>query len=553
MKDNRLKYIAYVRKSEEREERQMLSVQAQIRKIKEQFADLKIVEIVEENKSAFKPQNRPVFASLIERINSGEIHGIIAWHPNRLSRNEIDAATVTYMLRKGELKDLKFCTFNFDNTAEGIMMLQMVLSQSQYESAKQGRDVKRGMEQMASNGERPGQVPQGYIKLPITNDYGDYVKRKNKYVTETRRDPERYDLVLKMWKMLLSGRYNASQVYKIATEDWQFTTHKTARIGGGAMSKSLMYKIFNNPFYAGYVPHNGELHKGKHDAMINLDEFDYAQKLLGKNGKSRTGVNDYAFTGLIKCGECGCQIVGKTNRKFVKREGQIVAYVHYYCTRKSMKRPCSQSKYTRLEVLENEIEAELSKYEILPEFRDMALDILRKNNKLEVKDRSTIYATQQKQRQATQEHLDKLIDMRARDLLDDEEYLGQRSRLKLQRDRIDDELRHTETRADDWLELTERAFNFVTYAPTHFRNGSMAEKRDILMTLGENLVLKDNKLTITPNEWLIPIAECYPAIQSVYEKVRTNKKATSMELKVAMEQIFESWRARRDLNPRHPA
>ncbi|MGH9857309.1 MAG: recombinase family protein, partial [Acidobacteriota bacterium] len=87
---------------------------------------------------------------------------IVAWHPNRLSRNEKDSAEVTYRLR-GPLKDLKFCSYNFDNSAEGIMMLQMVMNQSQYESSKQGRDVSRGMKQKASTGERPGVVPTGYM------------------------------------------------------------------------------------------------------------------------------------------------------------------------------------------------------------------------------------------------------------------------------------------------------------------------------------------------------------------------------------------------------
>ena len=40
-------------------------------------------------------------------------------------------------------------------------MLQMAMSQGQYESAKQGREVRRGMEQKVSGGERPGPIPQG--------------------------------------------------------------------------------------------------------------------------------------------------------------------------------------------------------------------------------------------------------------------------------------------------------------------------------------------------------------------------------------------------------
>lgn len=58
--------------------------------------------------------------------------------------------------------------------------------------------------------------------------------------------------------------------------------------------------------------------------------------------------------------------------------------------------------------------------------------------------------------------------MRTRDLLDDEEYSYQRNILKHERDRIDNKLRSIEIRADDWLELTEKAFNFATYARVRF-------------------------------------------------------------------------------------
>src|SRR6266511_2978440 len=77
---------------------------------------------------------------------------------DRLSRNEEDAAKLTYRVRKGIIKDLRFCSYHFVNSPEGIMMLQLALSQSQYFSAKLSKDVKRGIEQKLVRGERPGRV-----------------------------------------------------------------------------------------------------------------------------------------------------------------------------------------------------------------------------------------------------------------------------------------------------------------------------------------------------------------------------------------------------------
>jgi hypothetical protein len=109
---------------------------------------------------------------------------------------------------------------------------------------------------------------------------------------------------------------------------------------------------------------------------------------------------------------------------------------------------------------------------------------------------------------------------------------------------IDELLRGTEKRSDSWLELTEQAFNFATYARHHFSNGDLQTKRDILMSLGQNLTLLDQKLTLEPFKWLVPIAETYPAIEAEYlKRGRTNQKTTSKELEVALGSKYETWRA----------
>src|SRR3989344_5763115 len=162
--ETEIKYFAYVRKSSEGQERQALSIPAQKEKVQKMFPGLDI-EFIEEEKSAFKP-GRPMFAQMIARMDKGEKVGLIAYHPDRLSRNEVDASSITYRVRKGGIADLKFATYHFENNPEGIWMLQMALSQSQYESAKKGRDVKRGLEMKAKMGWRPSGAPIGYSNTP---------------------------------------------------------------------------------------------------------------------------------------------------------------------------------------------------------------------------------------------------------------------------------------------------------------------------------------------------------------------------------------------------
>lgn len=143
--------------------------------------------------------------------------------------------------------------------------------------------------------------------------------------------------------------------------------------------------------------------------------------------------------------------------------------------------------------------------------------------------------------------------MRTRKLLDDDECTEQKARLKVERDAIDRRLGNVNQQANEWLTVTERAFDFAVHAPVRFKNGSLAAKRDILRTLGETLILKDQKLLVEVSEWLVPLAEHAPELQKRYLYLRKNQKTNPKELELALDKIFAIWRAHWDSNPGHVA
>ncbi len=553
-----LRYIAYVRKSSEDKEKQELSHIGQIENIKEKFSHLNIVKWLEpESRSAFTP-GRPIFNQMIEMIENGEADGIVAWHPNRLSRNEIDSGTITYLLRS-KLKDLKFCSYTFENNAEGIMFLQIVMGQGQYQSAKQGVDVSRGLKIKAASGEKPGRVMPGYMKAAVLDENGIPVMRGKKVVTETVKDPERYDIVKQMWNWFLYDRLVPQQIWQKVNDELHYKTPMYKRrkdgvpLGGGPMTKSMVYRILQSDFYIGKYYHLGEECRGSYDRMITDEEYQLAQDLLGAKGNKRLGGHDYPYAGMIRCGECNCLIQARHRTKFIKSENRYKTYVYYYCSRKSMKRPCTQTVYTPAETIDKDIEATISEYTIIPEFKDLALKILKRNHKAEVYERTKVYEKLHKRRTAVQEELDKLVTLLHKELIDEEDYRRIRNNLKSELEKLDEQLRGTENRATSSLEMNERAFSFAVSAQKQFTQGNVRTKRDILLTLGQTLTLKDNKLLIEPNEWLKPIADGYSELEKSYLRVRTNKKAHSKELEQALVPIIESWRVRWDLNPRHSA
>lgn len=87
-----INYCLYARKSTESEERQVLSVESQVKEML-QIAErdgLNIIDIRRESHSAKDSGERPVFNELIEDIGRGRFNGILTWAPDRLSRNAGD-------------------------------------------------------------------------------------------------------------------------------------------------------------------------------------------------------------------------------------------------------------------------------------------------------------------------------------------------------------------------------------------------------------------------------------------------------------------------------
>jgi len=168
--NRRMKYFLYTRKSTDDEDRQVLSIEAQLAELKEFAAKekLAIAASFTEAKTAKEP-GRTQFAEMLRRLEAGEAQGIISWHPDRLARNPIDGGQVIYLVDREIIKSLKFPTFWFEDTPQGKFMLNIAFGQSKYFIDNLSENVKRGLRQKLRRGEWPGWAPIGYL-----NDYKNH-------------------------------------------------------------------------------------------------------------------------------------------------------------------------------------------------------------------------------------------------------------------------------------------------------------------------------------------------------------------------------------------
>lgn len=525
----------YARKSSENEDRQVQSIDDQVGRLKElaKTLGISIKHVFTEAKTAKKPYNRPVFAEMMKRIEAGEANGILCWQINRLSRNPIDSAQIQWSLQQGALKSIQTIDREY-KPDDNVLLFNVESGMANQFIIDLSKNVRRGNLCKVKNGWRPGTAATGYL-----NELEEHT---------IIPDPDRFDLIRKAWDLMLTGNYTVSQIVTKLNDDWGFRTKKRKRIGGKPLSLGGMYAIFTNQFYTGVLVYNKQEYPGKHKQMVTLEEFDRVQEILGRKGKPRPKKYAFAFTGMIRCAECGCQITAEQKTKLIKKTNETKSYTYYHCTRRKLDIKCTQVKSIDELNLEGQIIEQVKQLTILPDFFDWAMEALNQDNDREIVDRTKIYEMQHNSIAQSQKELDNLTKMRYRELIDDEMFIKERDTLQTQIKKFQQELHETEQRAESWIELTEKVFNFARYAQGNFENGSFEEKRDVLSGLGSNFLLKDQKLSIQGHKWLKPITDGYKPLEAEYLKLEPTNLGSNKAKTEALTSVITRWQARPESN-----
>lgn len=133
--------------------------------------------------------------------------------------------------------------------------------------------------------------------------------------------------------------------------------------------------------------------------------------------------------------------------------------------------------------------------------------------------------------------------MRYRDLIDDDTFIRERDELKSKINKLTNNLRKTESRAEKWLELTEKTFNFACYARKEYVSGDINKKREIFSALGQNFSVKDGKVFISLNEWFVPIEKAYPELEAEYNRLELDETLDSITKNERFAHLILEWGA----------
>ncbi len=301
---SKLRYVLYARRSTTDEGSQVRSVPDQIKYCKNYAKDkLNIVDIVKEKGSAKKPDKkiREKFYSILEEIeNGGKYDAILAYAPDRLSRNMLDGGRIINLLDEGKLKDLQFPTHHFTNDPSGKLTLGIMFSISKHFSDDLSQKVRRGVSGNFDDGKSSGSPKWGYDR-----NEQDGLYKPNEW----------FNTIQEAWYMRAKGDTNKAVLDLLLEKGYHRLTKITKKNKHPRKiypTEKTVGKMFQDPFYYGILEQAQQTIDLRtiqldFEPMIEEDTYNQVQALAYTRKRDINPKKMFEFkplTRMVYCGVC---------------------------------------------------------------------------------------------------------------------------------------------------------------------------------------------------------------------------------------------------------
>ncbi|MDA0771323.1 MAG: recombinase family protein [Cyanobacteria bacterium] len=473
------KYFIYCRKSSDSEDRQMLSIEAQLQELRDyaRKEKLEIVREFTESKTAKKP-GREIFNEMISEIEAGKADGIVAWNPDRLARNSVDGGRIIYLIDEAVIKDLKFPTAWFDNSPQGKFNLSIAFGQAKFYVDNLRQNVHRGIRQKLRKGQYCNKAPLGYINHPKTRTI--------------EPDPVEFDLMRKTFDLFLTGNCSQTEIRQAMFE--MGIKNQT----GDRIHRDKVKKTLQNPFYYGYSYHKGELYEASHQPMITKAEHEEVQRILKLKSKNKYKTTkkdkkkrDFFFLGFEKCGECGCSFTAERHEK--KKYNAVWKY--YRCSKKKKDMDCDQP-YLKEEILSGQVKDTVSRIALSDDWSELALKTLDSWADTERQSSLKTAKNLESDLKIIREKLERLLDLHLDGVLSSGEYKSKKNALISSKLKLETQLSQIKQDGVVWLEPSKTLIKEANRAKKLVEEENYHEMRSLLQKAGSNQLIRDRKFSM---------------------------------------------------------
>jgi site-specific DNA recombinase len=317
--------VLYVRVSSKDQEKEGFSIPSQLRLLREYAASHGFVIVQEfEDVETAKASGRARFTEMLTylRRHQGTCRTVLVEKTDRLYRNFKDwttlddLGTTIHFVKEGRI--IGPDSGSSDQLVHGINVLM-----ARNYILNLGEEARKGMLEKARSGIYPSFAPVGY-----RNADGPDGKRI------IVPDPQTADTVKDLFNRFATGTCSLELlVSQLRAEG--------VTLQGRRLHKSTAHQILRKRLYMGEFDWDGGVYQGTHEPLVTRHCWERVQELLDARAESKTRKvkHDFAYKGLVRCGHCGCLLVGEI------KKGR---YVYYHCTGNRGKCP---EAYTRQEVL----------------------------------------------------------------------------------------------------------------------------------------------------------------------------------------------------------
>lgn len=479
------KCFVYLRRSQDREDRQQLSIEKQDRVTRNLVSnkDLNAVYLPAEDRSAKFP-GRPIFGDMMDRIEAGEARYIAVWIVSRLSRNPIDGGRILHALDTGKLLAIYTSGRTFRNTTDDKMFLAIEFALAKRNNDDLSDQVKDSFVDKRNHGEYPGPAPIGYLNAIIRPGQRNIVP-----------DPEKAPKVIHLFEYASTGLRTPKDVWSEA-QNIGLLSRDNRTLGQQTIIEILKRRTYTGVFKYG----GGEWHQGSYESLISVELFDKVQHAMGWSRKAHrpatTSGRFYPYKGLLLCETCKFNVTAYTkHKKLVK--GASAEYVFYTCTKKNKRIKCDEPQISG-GVLEQEIRTKLQEYELSKIDAVECARLLEVHYEAYINKKNSYMPVWQKELNASLKALAILDEKLEQGVIADERYKLRATEHETTLARTKSLIAASETDAKRWLELAKETFAGVTNIGEVFSVANEEERRQLMMFVGSNWYLTNKKVDLTP-------------------------------------------------------
>ena len=348
-KGGKMTVVGYCRLSRDEDKENYSSIEEQKRIIKD-YASTRnwFIEdkdfYIDDNVSGYT-FNRPEFTKMIEKVKGGKIDVVIAKDLSRIGRNN-GKVLVLIDEFKNMQKNLILVS-EMGGTYDVLNDRDDTIGITTWFNERYVKDCSRKTRDHMYSKQKTGRLVMG-------NYYG-YVKDKED-VTKLYVDEEIRPVISLIYKLYVEERLGRKKICDILNSKYNYPTpsvyYRQKHLERGRIYKHpvqelwstyMISNILNNDVYTG----NLRTHKKKtvsirgraiklpeeehfvfenhHEAIISKETFEMAQNIRKRKAKlkstSGTRKRNYAFSGLIRCGDCGFGVSGITMNRKQKQKG----------------------------------------------------------------------------------------------------------------------------------------------------------------------------------------------------------------------------------------